>query len=269
MSKKSKYLLPKYKVLFSEKLAERYKPIIYSHECLSGPPEAVYYRIIAKEQQTRKKQLLLLLCIQYFFYWAYQRCIGASHRYDYEPIFIYVEEKEKESNNNNNNYKDTNNNNSNPSPYLIVNGGLGGPDCNFHKIEIRPKSGKRERFGVHFDVKMSPKEYYPFGKDGNVKYKGCSHQYPLKGGRDLKFKKDSHPLFGIRACSNVFSGADYDLQGAIFNPPLKRLSDRVLTQWYFRHYNHKEDMPFGHDVADPFTYPYIKYHCAREKLPVP
>jgi hypothetical protein len=28
-------------------------------------------------------------------------------------------------------------------------------------------------------------------------------------------------------------------------------------------------MPFGHDVADPFTYPYIKYHCAREELPRP
>ena len=238
---KSEYVFPKYKVLFSEKLAARYKPTVYSHECLSGPPEAVYYRIIAKEQTKE-------LCIQYFFYWAYQHCMGSSHRYDYEPIFIYLRETEDK-------------------PFLIVNGGFGGPDCNFHKIEIRPKSGKRQRFGVHFEVNLSPKEYYPFGKDGNVKYKGCSHKYPLNG-NDLQFEH-LHPLFGIRACSNVFSGADYDLQGKRFNPSLKRLVDRVLKQWYFNHYKDEVDMPFGHDIASPFTYPYIKYHPAREELSRP
>ena len=239
----SKYALPKYTVFFSEKLAERYKPTIYSHECLSGPPEAAYYRIVASEQTNE-------LCIEYFYYWVYQYCIGSSHRYDYEPVFVYIRPAEGND------------------PYLIVNGGFGGPNCNFHKIEIRPKGGKRDRFAVHFEVKMSPKEYYPFGKDGNVISKGCSQKYPLKGGRDLQFN-DMHSLFGIRACSNVFSGANYDLVGPRFNPPLKRLSDKILTQWYFKHYNHEDDMPFGHDVADPFTYPHIKYHYAREDLPRP
>ena len=235
----SKYALPKYAVFFSDKLAQRYKPTIYAHECLSGPPEAAYYRIVANKQTNE-------LCIQYFYYWVYQHCIGSSHRYDYEPVFLYLKAEGHD-------------------PYLIVNGGFGGPDCNFHKIEIRPKGGRRDRFAAHFEVKMSPKEFYPFGKDGNVIYKGCSHQYPLKGGRDLQFN-NLHPLFGIRACSNVFSGADYDLQGLKFNPLLKRLSDKILTQWYFNHYNREDDMPFGHDVADPFTHPYIKYHCAREEL---
>jgi hypothetical protein len=92
--------------------------------------------------------------------------------------------------------------------------------------------------------------------------------YPLNTGKDLQFKA-LQPLFGIRACSNVFSGAKYDLQGDIFNPPLKRLTDRILTQWYFKHYNHEDDMPFGHDVADPFTYPHIKYHPAKSDLPNP
>ena len=84
----------------------------------------------------------------------------------------------------------------------------------------------------------------------------------MNTGKDLQFK-GLHPLFGIRACSNVFSGARYDLQGDIFNPPLKRLTDRIFTQWYFKHYNHEDDMPFGHDVADPFKFPYIKYHPAK------
>ena len=51
--------------------------------------------------------------------------------------------------------------------------------------------------------------------------------YPLSGGRDLQFEQE-HPLFGIRACSNVFSGAGYDLQGERFDPQLKRLTDPVL-----------------------------------------
>jgi hypothetical protein len=58
----SKYAFPKHELLFSETLAKSYEPMIYSHECLSGPPEAVYYRILAKE--TTKE-----LCIQYFFFW--------------------------------------------------------------------------------------------------------------------------------------------------------------------------------------------------------
>jgi hypothetical protein len=56
----------------------------------------------------------------------------------------------------------------------------------------------------------------------------------LNTGKDLQFK-ELHPLFGIRACSNIFSGAEYDLQGDKFKPPLKRLTDRILTQWYFKH----------------------------------
>jgi hypothetical protein len=239
---KSKYVFPKYILLFSETLAKRYEPMIYSHECLSGPPEAAYYRILAKE--TTKE-----LCIQYFFFWRYQHCYMISHRYDYEPIFVFLKDKEAK-------------------PFLIVNAGLGGASCGFHKNEIRPKSGRRDWLDVHFKVNLSPKEYYPFGKNGNVTYKGCSKKYPLDTGKDLHFKR-LRPLFGIRACSNVFSGAGYDLEGNIFNPPLKRLTDRILTQWYFKHYNHGDDMPFGHDIADPFTYPYIKYHPAKSDLPKP
>jgi hypothetical protein len=239
---KSKYAFPKYSLLFSETIAKNYEPIIYSHECLSGSPKAVYYRILAKEKTKE-------LCIQYFFFWKYQHCYMISHRYDYEPIFVFLKDK-------------------GAKPHLIVNAGLGGATCGFHKNEVRPKSGKRDWLDIHFKVNLSPKEYYPFGKNGNVVYEGCSKKYPLNTGKDLQFK-GLRPLFGIRACSNVFSGAEYDLQGNIFNPSLKRLTDRILTQWYFKHYNHEDDMPFGHDVADPFTYPYIIYHPAKLELPGP
>jgi hypothetical protein len=231
------YVLPRYRVYFDDVMATKYKPIVYSHECLSGDPEAVYYRIVAKDD-TRE------ICIQYFFYWAYQNCMMASHRYDYEPIFVYFKE-------------------GSTTPEMIVNGGLGGPECGFHKNEIRPAIGERSEFEVHFSIKLCPKPYYPYGKDGNVECKGCCKTYPLSGGRDLQFEQQ-HSLFGIRACSNVFSGARYDLEGKKFDPLLKQLTDEVLKEWYFKHYNEEDDMPFGHDVADPFSYPYIKYHSAKE-----
>jgi hypothetical protein len=34
------------------------------------------------------------------------------------------------------------------------------------------------------------------------------------------------------------------------------------------HYNNKDDMPFGHDVADPFSHPYIKYRLAKKSFHV-
>src|ERR671923_2649050 len=108
---KSKYALEGYKVYFSDQLVRRYEPIVYAGECMSGDPEALYYRILQSKQKNQ-------FCIQYFYYWEYQNCMMTSHGYDYEPIFIYVE-------------SDNDNSNKNSSPYLIVNGGLGNPNCRF------------------------------------------------------------------------------------------------------------------------------------------
>lgn len=116
--KRSTYVLRNYKVFFSNKLARKYEPIVYSGVCMSGDPEAVYYRIVNNDKQE--------FCIQYFYYWKHQHCgMVASHGYDYEPIFVYLK-------------KDS------PNVYLIVNGGFGQPDCNFHKNEVRPSTGTRD-----------------------------------------------------------------------------------------------------------------------------
>jgi hypothetical protein len=118
-------------VHFDDELATKYRPIVYSHECLSGDPEAAYYRIVSDGDRGK-------ICIQYFFYWAYQSCMMASHRYDYEPIFIYLKEGSS-------------------SLQMIVNGGLGGPECGFHKNEIRPAIGERSEVSIPISAKMSPK----------------------------------------------------------------------------------------------------------------
>jgi len=151
---------------------------------------------------------------------------------------------------------------------MIVNGGLGSPiDCHFHKNEIRPKTGKRSIRHREFEEKLSPKPFYPFGKRGNVTFEGCTKNYPLSG-KDLYFEK-YHSKFGIAICPNVFSGAKSALSGKRFNPPLKKLTNQVLNIWYFKHYNDEIDVPFGHDIADPFSYPHIKYHTTKEFLPKP
>jgi hypothetical protein len=240
---KTKYALKGYKAFFSTKLARQYEPIVYASECMSGDPQELYYRIL--QNQNNK------FCIQYFYYWQYQKCMMASHGYDYEPIFIYLKKKKSAAADSDNNNLDL---------YLIVNGGLGGPNCHFHKNEVRPSHGRRDRNTKHITSKLSPHPFYPFGKNGNVQYHACVSTYPLDTRKDLQFEEEFRPLFGIRACSNIFSGAQGDLHGHRFKPPLKRLTDRVLDKWYFHHFKNRDDMPFGHDIADPFTSPYIKFY---------
>jgi hypothetical protein len=234
----SKYVLPENEIYFADTFAASYRPIVYSHECLSGDPEGSYYRIVGRKKGTD-------LCIQYYFYWTYQECMMSSHKYDYEPVFIFLKKNDSH-------------------PYLVVNGGLGGVLCGFHKNEIRPRDAERSSNNIHFSENISKQPYYPFGGEGNIKYEGCASIYPLDGD-DLQFE-NQHPLFGIRACSNVLSGARYDLTGSRFDPPLKKLTDEVLTKWYFSHFANANEMPFGHDVADPFSFPYVKYRCAKEAI---
>lgn len=234
--------MPEYPVYFSDLIASRYKPIVFSNVGLSDDPASLYYRIVGKNDPEE-------YCIQYFFYWKEQQCLLTSHRYDYEPIFVYLESKKQK-------------------PICIVNGGLGGIFCGFHKTEIRPRDGKRDRKTRNFKTNLSPKPHYPFGKTSHEKIEGCYQTYPLKGNKDLTFEK-LHPKFGICFCSNVFSGSRRALKGKRYDPPLKKLTDKVLKTWYFDHYKTLYDMPFGHDIASPFTLPFIKYKLTKEKLPTP
>jgi hypothetical protein len=136
---RTKYALKGYKVFFSTKLARQYEPIVYEGECMSGDPEALYYRILQNAKGDK-------ICIQYFYYWQYQNCMMTSHGYDYEPIFIYLKS-------------------GNSNPYLIVNGGLGNPDCRFHKNEVHPRKGKRDNDDddktQHITANLSPYPSYP------------------------------------------------------------------------------------------------------------
>jgi hypothetical protein len=58
------------------------------------------------------------------------------------------------------------------------------------------------------------------------------------------------------------------IKGAIFLVLLidmiKNLIDDLLEKWYFQHYSDRNDSSFGHDIADPFSAPYIKYHRSTQ-----
>jgi len=40
---------------------------------------------------------------------------------------------------------------------------------------------------------------------------------------------------------------------------LKRLDDSILEGWFWNHHKSLEEESFGHDVSNPFGWPYIKY----------
>jgi hypothetical protein len=68
-----------------------------------------------------------------------------------------------------------------------------------------------------------------------------------------------HPKFAIVTCYHAFTGEEryYDeivinREKKILNFALKKLTDDVLDDWYNR-------MGFGHEVSDPFTFPYIRF----------
>src|SRR5215210_6095425 len=107
----------------------------------------VYYRIVKNDKQE--------FCIQYFYYWKHQSCIFSSHRYDDEPIFIYLRSDSH-------------------FVHLIVNDGFGQTDYNFHKNEVRPSTGTRDTMVQRITVNFSPYLHYPFGREGSVEYRLCN-----------------------------------------------------------------------------------------------
>jgi hypothetical protein len=239
----SKYTLPKYQTCFDDNLAKKYLPVIYENGCLSGPPSGVYYRIVASQKTGH-------YCIQYYYYWKKQYCLS-THKHDYEPIFIYIDEKSD-------------------LPYCVVNNGFSKDwRTKFHKLEIRPRHGKRSLNLQSRKTTITKSPFYPFGGNGTKKHTVWYKKYPLKGGKDLKFLYNRRPKFGIHNCSNVFSGAASALTKRRFDPPIRRLTDKVLEKWYFNNYKKLDDMPFGHDVASTFSFPFANYSDPRPKLPTP
>ena len=68
-----------------------------------------------------------------------------------------------------------------------------------------------------------------------------------------------HPKFAIVTCYHAFTGEETYYDDHVFkdeknmlNLTLRKLTDDVLEDWY-------NDKGFGHEVSDPFTFPYIRF----------
>jgi hypothetical protein len=234
----SQFTIPSIECYFCDDLANLYKPIIYGGDYSDPEPEGIYYRILYKPGLNR-------LCLQYYVYWLDQNCLGllpiADHKYDYEPIFIYIQSPKE-------------------FPVGIVNAGYSrglGMSCRFHKTEIRMEEFRTRDFNEdEFSYKTSPEPFYPFGGSDGLNGSTCVKKYPIAG---AVYLNELQPMFGITSCSHVFSGAEKELRGSVLSIPLKRLDDRILNEWYFEHHKDAKEEPFGHDVSDAFVFPYIKY----------
>ena len=234
----SKFKIPRLGCYFCDDIENLYRPIIYGGDYSEPEPEGIYYRILHDSDSK-------ILCIQYYVYWLEQNCLGflpvADYKYDYEPIFIYVQPPSR-------------------FPIGIVNAGYSkglGMSCRFHKTEIRMRDISSRDFSEYeFQYRTSPEPFYPFGGSGGLNGSTCIKKYPIAG---AVYLRDSHPMFGIASCSHVFSGAEKDLRGKVLSIPQKRLNDEVLNEWYLDHHKVANEEPFGHDVSNAFDFPYIKY----------
>ena len=240
---RSEYLVPSLKTFFSDELAGTYQPKIYStHDDTDDPsiqPEGIYYRIVYGDSKSE-------YCIQYYVYWLEQSCtdfIGISnHKYDYEPIFVFIK-----------------------SPYArpvgIVNSGYSKNllnMCRFHKTEIRRHEiYKRDNYESQCSFTTSQSPFFPFGGENGIRGTNCVKRYPI--GNSI-YLENERPLFGLATCFHAFSGAESALLGGSeLNIKLKRLDDKIISEWFNDHYDDVDEEPFGHDVSNPFDYPYIKY----------
>jgi hypothetical protein len=241
----SVFKIPSLELFFLDELAQLYQPIIYAGQFALPAPEGMYYRILHDNS-------LGEYCIQYYVYWLQQNCGGSlpfgDHKYDYEPIFVYLKPPLQ-------------------YPVGVVNGGYSkvwGLSCRFHKNEIRRREyTARDSTEYRWTYSTSPEPFYPFGGPQGRASESCIKRYPLPG---AIYFDELRPLFGIVSCFNAFSGAEKDLFGPVLSAPLKRLTDDVLNEWYHKHHNEANEEPFGHDVSNPFDFPYIKYLNPRPYL---
>lgn len=231
------------KPLSAQEIASLYQPILYKQTGrVDPPPEALYYRVITNHD---------VLCIQYFGYWAVQfwpsilQQFSLQHVYDYEPILLFLHKLGH-------------------LPFQVV---FSGGDMlrGFHWIEVHTSDAYLDTSIPYLKVTtpIAPRCLYPFSFRGNREtseelriYKIADTLHPKRSkvgkfeGNRLKLAiAEYHHVYNIKKSRRKPLG----------DPPLRMLSDEVLTRWYTRYFVEKSVEPFQHDVSDPFTIPFIRY----------
>jgi hypothetical protein len=206
----------------AKEIAEDYAPMLYTKLGLKCPDE-VYYRVIKGKDSYVGFDAYL---IQYFAYWDYQ--YAPYHKYDYEPIFIYVR-------------------NLGDRPYRVAYDRCDTEDMTKHYHEIHryyscidPEDGPHDK-----DTHTNDKAYYPYGRrDYTAKVNLLRISTSLINNWD-----GNHVKLGI---ANPWHTFDTDLLGKFECPvyELSPLTDAELKKAYKPLKLLVE--PFKYDISDPF-----------------
>lgn len=174
-----------------------------------------------------------------------------THKYDFEPILIFIKDSVITK---------------------IVISGRGDLDSEPHRNDIfvkqnyhnegesifcleKPLYVNRKRIpenpppGIIFKEFQDAKLKYGYDNDDDVDDKTDDPNYEV-----------GHPKFAVVTCYHAFTGEETYYDDHVFkekndilsNLPLRKLTDDVLENWY-------NDKGFGHEVGDPFTFPYIRF----------
>ena len=205
----------------AELIAKYYRPWLYrgtiiKHDC----PDKVYYRVIKGKDFYEGFDAYL---IQYFAYWHYQELPAPPHKYDYEPIFIYVQ-------------------NIGDRPYRVAYDRCDSGK-HYHQIHgtydcIRPEEGDHQEWSSTND-----KAYYPYGKISHKVNVILSHIDTLQW-------YGNHVKLSIAHSWHTF---DTDISGTCCydNDPFLPLTDEALKNAY-KPSKLLVPEPFKYDVSDPF-----------------
>lgn len=246
----SKYLMPGYAMYVGSdpvpgtgktayRIADDYKPEIYKDT--SGTPapnyspDAGYYRILKGYDPYTGFDAYL---IQYYLYWAYQDCFAKDHKYDYEPIFIWVE-------------------NIGDKPYRVAYDRWQWLDIHLHEIhrtDLWSSTTSDGKYDMPAGVYTQHRSYFPSGK----------LQYTQDSGKDLwlhtlstslqDYWNGTHVKLNHANCYNTFDVEFPDPVGPLEPYPLMSLDDAQLRTWYRIIVDDPgpDVMPFKHDIADSF-----------------
>nr|QNO44835.1 hypothetical protein OMIELODL_00005 [Methanosarcinales archaeon ANME-2c ERB4]QNO46584.1 hypothetical protein DLPLDLPG_00004 [Methanosarcinales archaeon ANME-2c ERB4] len=228
----------------ASRVAEIYKPMLYNRadQC----PDTVYYRVVKGYDPYAEFDAYV---IQYFGYWRCQDPLDpvASHEYDYEPIFVWVQ-------------------NIGDRPYRVAYDRWEVVDWHLHDIHrtYMWSSYPNTHYDMVSNVYMQDKAYYPFGMSEYAQ-DVFNDIYIHNLSTSLKNNWDgNHVRLGI---ANRYHTYDTDISGSYCGDcSLSPLTDEQLITWYRMAMDDENPcdvcdcdwselwsvMPFKYDISDPF-----------------
>jgi len=192
------------------RIAEMYKPRLYNRtdQC----PDTIYYRVVKGHDPYAEFDAYV---IQYFVYWNCQYPCWASHDYDYEPIFIWVQYI-------------------GDRPYRVAYDYYGGLIDNhmhaIHRTYLWTNPLFEGKYSMPSYVYTQNKSYYPFGRS-EYNQLGWDDLYLWNISTSLRNNWDgNHVKLGIANCYHTF---DTNISGSYCGDhSLAPLTDNELITAY-------------------------------------